>query len=107
MDPITVHPFMGQTEEVGVRPPPHWTPLAGALSQSIILLKTNDSEERRRRGKPGQKEPFLSLVVLLTLTGCGWCWNVSTTGSERLATLVFGTTMPKTFSPKTWLKFLS
>lgn len=50
---------------------------------------------------------LVSLVGLLTLTGCGWCWKVSTTGSERLATLVFGTTIPKTFSPKTWLEFLS
>lgn len=41
------------------------------------------------------------------LTGCGWCWNVSTTGSDRLATLVFCTTIPRTFSPKTWLEFLS
>lgn len=49
----------------------------------------------------------MSLVALLTLTGCGWCWKVSTMGSERLATLVFCTTIPKTFSPKTWLEFLS
>lgn len=49
----------------------------------------------------------MSSVALLTLTGCGWCWKVSTMGSERLATLVFCTTIPKTFSPKTWLEFLS
>lgn len=47
------------------------------------------------------------MVGLLTLTGCGWCRKVSTTGSERLLILVFCTTIPKTFSPKTWLEFLS
>lgn len=87
--------------------PPLWARLAGALSQSIIVLKTSDSEEREGKGERGQMGTLVSSAGSLTLTGCGWCWKVSTTGSERLATLVFGTMIPKTFSPKTWLEFLS
>lgn len=93
---MTAHCFMGRAERVSIRPPTH---LDLTISQSIILL-------RQVTGGHGQTGS-LCLLALLTLTGCGWCWKVSTTGSERLATLVFSTTIPKTFSPKTWLEFLS